>query len=169
MPGGKDMMPGGVDPAAMQKEIAAIIEGVKDIAALCKRDPRSASGEFKLKLAVGAEKAAKLLDAVNRALTLIDATPKIMPDVVKAKLPDRLSKSPFDKDALDKWKAYISAAKYLLEAIASFYQGCRSVSDTLESWSAAKEAGSLAEKQLRPTGGGAIRKSRSSRTQRRPI
>jgi prefoldin subunit 5 len=139
LPGAKDL-PNAKWWEDLQKGLGGIIDTFKDLSALAKmpKDLNQLRGDIFQWALKANEKFAKLLDQVNKALTLYDKVPKIMPDVVKNNTPGVVKRLPtFKKETLEDVQKGLSVAKYTLEAIVNFIQCCLSLG---EAWDNHKTA-----------------------------
>jgi hypothetical protein len=135
----------------LQKEVAGVIDLIKDAATLIKtaEDLSKVASDIKLWALKMAEKLAKLLDLVNKVITLYDTTPKVAPDFIKNRAPAALGKLPqFSKEGLDWAKKWLSVTKYTLEALQNFVQCCLSYGEAYEDWNNFKASTAVANRQL---------------------
>jgi hypothetical protein len=146
-----DGMPGYSDLAALQKGLGAIIEAIKDLAGLYKnyKAGKAIMGDTKKLLLTIGDTAKTLIDLVNRLITLYETQGQL-----------RRGKSVWSDKVMEKKvgsvKDYLSAAKYLIEAVLNFAQFGLSVCDRSDDMKASHDAVALANRQLASTGGGAF-------------
>jgi hypothetical protein len=136
-------LPGFGNLVALQKGLNSCIELVKDVASLYKsfqaRDTIMTSTRELLVRLLDATKTT--LDAVNRSITFYQSQ-------------ETLRKGTKPSADVNKFKDYVSAAKYLVEAILNFAQFGLSVCDALADRQAVGDAFVLADRQMAATGGG---------------
>ena len=136
-------LPGYGNLVAVQKGLNSCIELVKDVASLYKayqaRETIMANTKELLVKLLDTTKTT--LDAVNRSITFYQSE-------------ETLRKGTKPSESVNKFKDYVSAAKYLVEAIMNFAQFGLSVCDALADRQAIGDAFALADRQMASTGGG---------------
>lgn len=140
---GMEKLPGYGNLVALQKGLNSCIELVKDVAGLYRsyqsRDAiMTSTRELLVKLL---DTAKTTLDAVNRSITFYQSQ-------------ETLRKGTAPSKSVNKFKDYVSAAKYLVEAIMNFAQFGLSICDESADRRAISDAFALADRQMASTGGG---------------
>ncbi len=139
----------------VQKSLAAVIDTFKDLKALAdsKKDLNKLAGDVRLLGLKATEKFTKLLDQINKAITLYDKVPKVAPERVKNLAPAALKKLPaIPKDVLDRIQKWLSVTKYSLEAIVNFLQCCLTLGEVFENRKSSQSALQRIQEQTASSG-----------------
>jgi prefoldin subunit 5 len=139
----------------LQKGLGGIIDTFKDLAALVntRRDLNKLGSDVRQWALKSAEKFAKLLDQINKGLTLYDKVPKVAPEFVKNNAPSALKNLPtFKKETLDSIQKWLSAGKYTLEAVINFLQCCLTLGEVQDNRKTAQATLERIQQQSRSSG-----------------